>query len=417
MEINLLQRAQILLEQRRYKEAAEILKDLVAAQPENSAIISLYSQVSLELNEIDRALDLINSAIRISPDEDFYYFVKARIYLIKQDLDEAEKYTEQAIHLDPAFSEYYSLLAHIKLMRKQYEKGLQLADKALELDAKNETALNLRSRALLKLGNAAESFETIEGALKEDPNNAHTHANYGWNLLEQGDSKKALQHFSEALKNNPNLDYAQAGMIQALKARYLLYRWFLRYSFWMSNMSGRNQWFVIIGFYLIFRVIRTVAAKNPALEPFLMPVIILLALVALSTWIIGPISNLLLRLNSFGKHLLSEKEIKSSNFVGLSVLIGLSGLGIYAFSGDMRFLTIAVFGLAMLIPLGYLYSETRRKNLAPIYTAVLAALGLISIYFTFTSNVLFNDFSLAFVGGFVLFQWTINFVMIKEDNP
>src|SRR5690606_2150752 len=113
--------------------------------------------------------------------------------------------------------------------------------------------------ALIKLDRSEESFETIEGALREDPNNAFTHANYGWGLLEKGNHTKAMEHFKEALSHSPNLDYAQAGMLEAIKATNPIYRLFLKYAFWMGNMAAKFQWGFIIAFYILFRVIRSTA--------------------------------------------------------------------------------------------------------------------------------------------------------------
>lgn len=119
----------------------------------------------------------------------------------------------------------------------------------MEIDAENLSALNARSTALNKLNRKEESFETIQDALREDPNDAYTHANYGWGLLEKGHHKEALDHFKEALANDPSFEYAQLGMLQAIKANNPIYRVFLKYSFWMSNLTAKYQWGVIIGFY------------------------------------------------------------------------------------------------------------------------------------------------------------------------
>ena len=122
---------------------------------------------------------------------------------------------------------------------EKYEDALNLANEGLERDPENILALNIRSSALIKLDRKEDAFTTIEGALAHDPNNAYTHSNYGWGLLEKGNHKKALQHFREALKHDPTLVQAQAGMAEALKANYVFYRLFLRYAFFMSNLTAK----------------------------------------------------------------------------------------------------------------------------------------------------------------------------------
>jgi tetratricopeptide (TPR) repeat protein len=376
----------------------------------------LLSEVSLQQNEFDKANSIIENAIGLSPDAPHLFYIKSRVAIQQDNLSEAEKNINQAIELDPYDADYFALLANIKLDRKQVVEALESANRALEIDAENLLALNTRSTALNKLNRREESFETIEGALREDPNNAYTHANYGWGLLEKGDHKKALEHFKEALSNDPTFDYAQSGMLEALKATNPIYRIFLKYSFFMSNLTAKYQWGVLIGFYLGFKALRTVAKNNEALQPYLIPLIVALALIAFSTWVIAPISNLFLRFNKYGQLLLDKKEKMSSNFVAISLGLFFVGLLLYFIMSDEKMLTIAVFGFAMMLPLGTMFSPSKNKYGLLIYTIALAITGLIAIGLTFSTGEMFNLMTVVFIFGFVAFQWVANYMLIKEDN-
>ncbi len=158
-------------------------------------------------------------------------------------------------------------------------------------------------------------------------------------------TKKRLEHFREALRINPGFEYARSGMAEALKARYWLYKLFLKYAFWIGNLTAKYQWAVIIGLYIAFRLLNTLAQSNEALRPYLTPVIILFALFAFSTWIITPVSNLFLRLNPFGKYLLDKNEIRSSNLVGGSFLVCVAGTITYALTRDIQVGTCSIFWL------------------------------------------------------------------------
>lgn len=413
---NIINRAEVLIQQQKYAEAEKLLKDVLVTNPTDIHVLALLAEVNLQLDKSEEADTLINSAIGLSPEIGHLFYIKARISIQRKKYDESEANIKQALELDPADADFYALWASIKLARKQYDSALELANKSLELDAQNLLGLNTRSTALLKLNNKEESFKTIEGALREDPNNAYTHSNYGWSLLEKGDHKKALEHFREALKNDPDFEYAQAGMVEALKASNIFYRIFLKYVFWISNLTSKYQWGIIIGFYLGVRLLKSLASNNEALQPFLIPVIVLLALIAFSTWVIGPISNLFLRLNKYGKHLLDKKEIMSSNFVGASFLVFLLGALFYFIANDSKFLTIAFFGFAMMLPLGSMFTPSKVKHSMVIYTIIMAAIGLGAIVNTFNTGEMFNALTPVFVIGLVAFQWIANFLIIKESN-
>ncbi|MDB5119341.1 MAG: Tetratricopeptide 2 repeat-containing protein [Sphingobacteriales bacterium] len=416
MTENIISRASILIQQRRYAEAEKLLKDLLSSNPDNVQILTLLAEVNLQQDNLENAENLINTAIGLDPEFGYLFYIKARVDIQKDKYNEAEKNLKLALELDPANGDYYALWASVKLTRKQYEGALEHANKALELDAENILGLNVRSSALLKLDRKEDAFITIEGALREDPNNAYTHANYGWNLLEKGDSKKALVHFGEALKNDPSSGYAQAGMVEALKANNFVYKAFLKYTFWISNLTAKYQWGVILGFYFGVKFLRSIADNNATLRPFLLPVVIVLTIIAFSTWIITPFSNLFLRFNKFGKHLLNSKQMLSSNFVAASfVIFLLGGLG-YLLANDEKFLTIAVFGFAMMVPLSTMFSPTKYKHSLVIYAGLMALIGLGAIFITFQTGEMVNSITTLFIFGFIAFQFVANFLLIKQSN-
>jgi len=409
-------RANILIQQRRYDEAEKVLKESLAQDTNNVQLMSMLAEVYLQQDRYDVALSVVNQAIGMSPDTALLFYMKARIVLQQENYKDAEAFARQAVALEPIDADYHALLANIQLVRKNYAAALEIANKALELDAENLLALNTRSTALLKLDKAEESFSTIEGALREDPNNPYTHANYGWGLLEKGNHKKALEHFKESLKGDPNFEYARAGMLEAIKATNPLYRLFLKYAFFMGNLTAKYQWGVLLGFYFGVRFLKTIARTSDTLRPFLVPVVIFLSLVAFSTWVIGPIADLFLRFNRYGKFLLDEQKKMSSNFVAVSLALSLIGVLLYFALGDQRFLAVAVFGFAMMLPLGTMLSPAKNKYVLVIYAAVLALAGLYAIGLTFSTGELFNFMTPVFILGFVAFQWVANYFLIRDNN-
>lgn len=413
---NRLSKVDILVHQKRYPEAENILKVLLSAEPHSIHFLSLLAEVNLQQDKFATASSIIDQAIGQSPDSAHLFYIKARIAVQQDDYNDAEKNLYNSIALDPYYADYFALLATIKLSRKQFVEALDLANQALQINAENLLALNTRSTALNKLNKKEESFQAIEGALREDPNNAYTHANYGWGLLENGDHKKALQHFREALKNQPDFDYAQAGMMEAMKAGNPFYRAFLKYSFWMGNLTSKYQWGVIIGLYIGVKILTSVARSNERLQPYLVPLIIALAILIFSTWVINPISNLFLRFNKFGSLLLNKNEKISSNLVAVSLGVFVIGVLSYFALNDERFLSVAVFGFAMMVPIGTMFSPTKHKHSLLIYTIAMAVAGISALALTFYSGELFNVMAVVFVVGFVGFQWVANFLLIKENN-
>lgn len=406
----LLEKAGLLMNQQIYDEAEKILKEVLSLSPDNDYVFYLLSEIYLQKNDYIKAEELINNAITLYPEQSHYFFLKARLYYLKNNTKKAEEFITEAIRLYPNEADYYAFWAQLKLSEKKFQESLDIANQALATNPANLHALNIRSTALLKLNRKDESFNTIAEALNEDPNNSYTHSNYAWGLLEKGDVKASLQHFSEALKNDPNSRHAQDGMIEALKSRFTIYRWFMQYSFWMGNMTAKYQWAFILGFYFGSKGLQNLAAANESLQPFLYPLIFLLFVFAFSTWIISPLGNLFLRFNYYGKHLLSKEEKTGATLIGISLFIAiLSGIT-YLFTGYFSWIVLAFFTFTMMIPLSRLYNKPRAFFFS--YTLAMALVGIVCVAQIFTTGTI-NELANIYLFGLIAFQFIANYFVTR----
>ncbi|HVD99874.1 MAG TPA: tetratricopeptide repeat protein [Cytophagaceae bacterium] len=411
----LLQRAHLLLEQKRYKEAEKELQNVLSTQPTNEEAHSLMAIIKNQTGDYNTALQHIHAAISVNPGAAFLHYIKANILLNEDNISEARKSVLEAITLDPAVSDFYGTLASIEMQQKNWQKALDYANTGLGLEPDNLQCLNIRSTALIKLDKKEESYDTIKEALYYDPDNSYTHANLGWGLLEKGEQQKSLDHFKKALQSDPNNSYAKAGMVEALKARFWVYRMFLKYAFWISNMKGNMQWIVMIGFFFGSRVLRSLASSYPSLSPYITPIVILYTIFALSTWLIRPVSNLFLRLNPYGRYALTREEIQSSNFVGISLLVGFIATILYFITNAFPWLALAIYGVTMIFPLSSMYDPVGKKGrmIVKFYTIGLAVLGGMAVMLVFTGSEFYYLFGLAYMVGVFIYQWVVNAFVIS----
>jgi hypothetical protein len=184
----------------------------------------------------------------------------------------------------------------------------------------------------------------------------------------------------------------------------------------MSNLTAKYQWGLIIGIYVISRILKGLATSFESLQPILVPILILLTIAAFSTWVIGPISNLFLRLNPYGKYLLDKEEKLSSNFVGISLFICIGGFILYALLSNPGWLIVGLFGFAMMVPLGSMLTAEDHKNKMIAYTAAMFILGALAIFKAFSAGVPFNIFTTIFIVAFIAFQWIANYFHIRQSN-
>ena len=274
-------------------------------------------------------------------------------------------------------------------------------------------ALNLKTTVAGILGRKGEANITIQEALQQDPNNDWTIANHGRQLLNEGKVNEALERFKVALSLNPNNDLAQYGLKEALKSKFWPYKMFYKYQMLMSRMDSRKMWTVIIGAYIALQILQRTAEKNPQLGIFLYPIVFIIVAIFLSTWLIGPLMNLYLLTNKYGKLLLNENDKKSAFYVGYALIAGVISALTYAFSGNESFLLAALFCVGIMIPLGSMYSpvtpESRKKTI--MFTIGILLVGAIGVVINFINGselVLIVAF-----GGIFIYQWFLNSLMIK----
>jgi predicted Zn-dependent protease len=416
------QRGQLLYQQSRYDLAEAELRQALAAEPDDAYAHSLLGLCLLERKQLADATEEARQAVHLAPDMPFGHYALAKVWYGRDHYDEARTAIEEAIRLDPDDPDYRALLSAIHFDERRWNEALRAAEEGLALDPEHDGCTNLRAMALVKLGRTRDAGATIDAALARNPENSATHANQGWTLLEQGRTDEALGHFREALRLDPENEWARAGIVEALKARNPVYAVMLRYFLWMSRLSSRAQWGVIIGGYFINRMLTQAARADPELAPWLLPFRIVYIGFVFLTWTAEPLFNLLLRLNRFGRLSLSRKQIVESNWVGAAILVALLALGGYFASGSDRLLLAAmVFGF-LIIPLaGTLKTALGWPRTAMwTYTGVLAALGLAAVVTALGSTGGEAEPNWAFFGAFLLgvigAPWVANALIMRRPK-
>lgn len=374
-----LERGLLLYQQSRHELAEAELRQALAAEPHDAYAHALLGLCLVERKQFKPATDEAQQAIHLAPDFPFAHYALARVLYERNHYKEARAAVEEAIRLDAVDADYFSLLAAIHFDEKRWQEALNAAEQGLQFDPEHVGCTNLRAMAMVKLGRRAEAGATIDAALAKAPENAVTHANQGWTYLEKGEPKKALEHFREALRLDPENEWARQGIVEALKARNIIYAVMLKYFLWMSKLSSQAQWAIIVGGYIGNRILGGLAKGNPDLAPWVLPLRILYITFAVLTWTAYPMFNLLLRLNRFGRLALTPEQTVESNWVGASFFLALISLGgcIAMGFGSPWVMSLAVFGL-MLMPLSGLF---RCSSGWPRWTmiAVVGVLTLIGV--------------------------------------
>lgn len=349
-----LQRARLLLQQGRNEEAVRELRLQLGQESENAGTHSLLALALTELEQHSEAAGHAEQAIHLAPDSTIGHYALARVMLGRNRYEEARAAILEAIRLDPYDADFYGILAATFLQQRRWREALQSADQGLEIDPEHSLCTNFRAESLVKLGDRAGAAKTIGDALARRPDDAYTHANQGWALLHEGKHREALEHFREALRIDPELAWAQAGIVEAMKARNILYRWMLAWFLWVSRLSTQVQWFLVIGGLFGQRIIRQQAELNPRIAPLLWLIFFAYVAFVVLTWLASPFFNLLLRFNRFGRYALSADQVRGANVLAVTLSVTLLLLarwiaGHFGFLGPAMVKQSSLLGLSTLL--------------------------------------------------------------------
>lgn len=375
-----LSRALLLYDQNRYDLAENETRRVLAEQPDNGYAHALLALCLLKRKDYSQAIREATEAVRLSPTVAYSHYVAGHILLATNRHDNALKAAEAAITFDPSAPTHYALVAMIHLDRGRWREALKAAETGLAIDPENVECNNVRGMALVKLGRRSEAGASMRQTLALDPHDAFTHANQGWALLHERKPQQAMEHFREALRIDPTLDWARAGIVEALKAKNFVYRWMLAYFLSMSRLNPRVQWMIMMGGWFGAQFLKQIGNTHPAIAPFTTPIIIVYAIFAILTWLAYPFFNLLLRLNKFGRLALSREQVLAANCVGAALLVCLLCIIGLLTLGWTMLIDAAVMSGLLALPIAAAFGVSKGWPRYAMFGAIGVLVGIASVH-------------------------------------
>ena len=388
-------RVQLLLSQHRHAQAAQELRRQLTQDPHDFGAHALLAVCLLEQEQLAEAQTEAELAIHLAPEYDFAFYALALIAHRQHRPKEALAAINEALALDPNDADYHHLLGQLRLQSGQWQAALQAAQTGLALDAEHAGLHGLHARALARQGRSAEAGSASRTALNYAASSSSTQAQAGWVALETNRPKEALEHFREALRLDPESDFAREGLVEALKARYYVYRLFMRFVYWSGTLSDGVRRGLFLGAYLVVRFV-----------PLLLP--LYLAFVFMS-WFSDVIFESLLRVSAYGRLALSEQQTRHSN-----QFLGLLAVAVGALALRLTVPTLPVSGTLGMVALGLLFPLAGTWRL-PAGTPAwqrsrwagfgLAAVGLLSVGLTVAGIDGANTVFGSFLVGTLIYTW------------
>ncbi len=187
----------------RLREAENIYRQILAAEPENADANHLLGIIAQQFGKHEAAAKLISRAIYIRPHDPAYHNNLGNAYTSLKKLPEAEGAFRQALALNPQFAEAHNNLGVTLKKQNKPEKSIAYFKNALTIMPHYAEAFYNLANALQELGNLDEAILYYKKALAIKSNDAEVLLNLGIALLKKVNLDEAETVFRKALTINP----------------------------------------------------------------------------------------------------------------------------------------------------------------------------------------------------------------------
>ncbi|PQO43759.1 tetratricopeptide repeat protein [Blastopirellula marina] len=349
-----IKRANLLVEQCRYQQAADLFLEVLAETPEHPVALATLGWCQTNCGYSDQGEANVVRALQLAPDDDFIHQVHALCLGAQGRYAEGEAAIRRALAVQPTFSPYLANLAIMLRNQGKAAEAIAAAQQGLEVAPENIICVSQKMVAQIELGHYDAVEETIRLALRIDPEYTIAHAAHGYLRLHRKEYADAADAFREALRIDPHLRWSREGLTQCLKQRY---PWYAKAAGFRLMTLSKNalRWYVMFAGLILYGLFRYVIDAPPRQTFYLeLPLLIFFPTV-LSTFTIEPLALWVLTYDREGKHLLLPMQRQLAGGV-----VGLAIIAICAFVVAMTFalqrqgmdaLSIFVIALSVATPI------------------------------------------------------------------
>jgi hypothetical protein len=188
----------------------------------------------------------------------------------------------------------------------------------------------------------------------------------------------------------------------------------LAYFLWTARLGAQFQWALVIGSYFGSRTLVRMAAASP--DQKLLWWIVLGAFYGFIylTWTAYPMFNLFLRMDKFGRHVLSPDQHTATNWFGALFLGALVALAWFiATDTDVSFWAMFFLAVLSVCVAAVFTRRGQQRRILALATGALALLAALAMT-PFTPGAIPNGFATYFVYGFLGYQLLANLLVIKR---
>jgi len=186
------------------KEAEEIYRKIVRANPEHPDALHYLGAIAHQTGDNENAVKFISEAIRIRCDNPFYHYNLACVFQAEARFEEALPYFQTAVQLKPDHFEAHNNMGLTLQSLEKFDEAITCFQHALKVRPDLAEAHNNMGNLFYQQGRMEDALSSLDKALKIKPDYVEALNNMGniFNLMYRLD--EAVACFQKAVALNPD---------------------------------------------------------------------------------------------------------------------------------------------------------------------------------------------------------------------
>lgn len=193
-------------------EKLEILDLQIEKHPNDAALLAQRAQVLLNLGRAKEASYDINKAVKVEPDNEKYLMLQADIYFANGDVNNSYSTLSKAEKLSPDSKEVQLKMGELTFYSRDYERSLKHLTNVTEKEPDNRTALFMKGYIYKETGDTMSAVTLLRKVCDLYPDYEPAFEELGI-LYATHHDPMAVEYLATALRlepNNTNAMYALA---------------------------------------------------------------------------------------------------------------------------------------------------------------------------------------------------------------
>jgi len=228
------ERARVLLDAGRPAEAEEVLRNALAAMPEDGTTWCLYALCLVRLGRAEEALHAASRAAALEPEEEWPHRLASIALCSLGDHGRAVVAAREAIRREPDLWQTHAqlaLAAHELKNPGAADEAWRAAAHAVTLAPEEAETHFVMGVVAQERGDLTTAETAYERALSLDPSHAAAMNNLGLVQLRRGKLHQAVEGFTSSLRSDPRLEVAREN-VESVGWRLTTYAYYLAFGGW-----------------------------------------------------------------------------------------------------------------------------------------------------------------------------------------